>query len=178
MSEALLGEGTLSVGDAPTEPDLEDAFDAWVAPHLPVLSALAIHQVGAAAADDVVQETLLRAWQRRETFDPARGSPRAWLVGVLIDRSRRHRVRVRPFSRAMPAGNPEPQASDATSRLDVERAVRRLPARQRQTVVLHYLADLPVAEVAGLLRITEGAVKAQLHDARAKLRLLLENTDD
>lgn len=165
------------VSRAPAQPGSEDDFDAWVAPHLRVLSALAVHEVGTDAAEDVVQETLLRAWQRRETYDAARGSARAWLVGVLLDRCRRHRVRFRPFARTMPGDSPAP-TSDAMNRLDVEHAVRQLPARQRHVVVLHYLADLPVAEVAGLLRVTEGAVKAQLHDARAKLRLLLENHDD
>jgi len=176
VGELQTREALLPASDTPIEAPHDD-FDTWVAPHLPVLSALAAHEVGRAAADDVVQETLLRAWQRRETYDPARGSAKVWLVGVLLDRSRRHRMRRRRVPDDLPS-EPTAQAPDAADRMDVERAVRQLPARQRQAVVLHYLADLPVAEVATLLHVTEGAVKAQLYDARAKLRHLLERDDD
>ena len=154
-----------------------DEFGAWVAPHLPALAALAVHQVGADAAEDVVQETLVRAWRRRETYDPMRGTPRAWLVGVLLDRARRHRVR-RPRPTQVIQDDPEQLSPDTATRIDVERAVGQLPPRQRQLVALHYLADLPVADVAAVLGLSEGAVKAQLHEARGKLRRLLETNDD
>jgi len=155
-----------------------DEFGAWVAPHLPALTALAVHQVGADAAEDVVQETLVRAWRRRETYDPMRGTPRAWLVGVLLDRARRHRVRRPRPTQMIEDDHEQPPPPDTATRIDVERAVGQLPARQRQLVALHYLADLPVADVAALLGLSEGAVKAQLHDARGKLRRLLETNDD
>jgi RNA polymerase sigma-70 factor (ECF subfamily) len=154
-----------------------DEFGAWVAPHLPALTALAVHQVGADSAEDVVQETLVRAWRRRETYDPTRGTPRAWLVGVLLDRARRHRVR-RPRPTQVIERDPAQSPPDTATRIDVERAVDQLPRRQRQLVALHYLADLPITDVASVLGVSEGAVKAQLHDARGKLRRLLETDDD
>jgi RNA polymerase sigma-70 factor (ECF subfamily) len=58
--------------------------------------------------------------------------------------------------------------------LDVLTALRSLPERQRQAVVLHYLLDCPVATVADLMSVSEGAVKAHLFKARATLRTLLE----
>lgn len=62
-----------------------------------------------------------------------------------------------------------------TDRIDVERAVARLPRRQRQVITLHYLADLPVAEVAAVLGIGESSVKTHLGAGRSALRSLLEN---
>ena len=157
---------------AESVPDSSDGFAAWVRPHLAVLRALADRQVGPSSGSDVVQEALLRAWRRRSTFSPERGTPRAWLVGILLDQARRHRLR--SLRRPDPLPLAERTAS-ATERIDVERAVARLPRRQRQVVTLHYLADLSVSEVAAVLGIGESSVKTHLGAARSALRALLES---
>lgn len=152
-------------------PGSSDDFAEWVTPHLPVLRALADRQVGPAAGADIVQEALLRAWRRRATFDPGRGTARGWLVGILLDQARRHRLR---RSRPMRRLDQTDTAAPDTDRIDIERAVARLPRRQRQAITLHYLADLSVAEVAGVLGIAESSVKTHLGAARAALRERLE----
>jgi RNA polymerase sigma-70 factor (ECF subfamily) len=152
-------------------PDTADGFATWVQPHLSVLRVLADRQVGTAAGADVLQEALLRAWQRRGTFDPDRGTVRAWLVAILLDRARRHRLRrPLPYPRVAAAVVEAPHAD----RIDVERAVARLPRRQRQVITLHYLADLSVAEVAGVLGVSESSVKTHLGAARSAMRAWLE----
>ncbi len=154
--------------------DDHENFASWVAPHLGSLRALAAREVDASAADDVVQEALVRAWQRRSTYNADRGSTRAWLVGILLDRARRHRVRRPKPVPHLPDVDTQPGVASA-QRLDVEAAVRQLPPRQRQIVTLHYLADLPVTEVGALLGVSAGAIKAQLSDARARLRQIMED---
>ncbi|MTD12814.1 sigma-70 family RNA polymerase sigma factor [Nakamurella sp. YIM 132087] len=147
-------------------------FDAWVAPHLAVLSAIAVREVGEHDADDLVQETLLRGWQQQDKFDSARGSSRAFLASILYDRARRHRTRRRP--------DPELEVTHVgpvdPEHLDLERAVGTLPRRQRQVVTLHYMAGLPIAEIAVALSISVGSVKSHLFDARTALRTALEET--
>ena len=64
------------------------------------------------------------------------------------------------------------------SLLDLRREVQQLPPRMRAAVCLHYLADLSTAEVAAALGISVGTVKSSLHDARRRLRVSLEVTDD
>lgn len=111
----------------------EAGFDDWVAPHLGVLRALAVREVGANDADDVVQDVLIRAWRRRRTYRAERGTARAWLVGVLFDQVRRRRVRARSFPRPSGAEGGEVGVESAVgSRLDVENAVMALPRRQRR----------------------------------------------
>ncbi|WP_196073414.1 RNA polymerase sigma factor [Nakamurella alba] len=156
--------------------ELPGSFAAWVTPHLTVLAALGRRVVAAGDAEDVVQEALLRAWRRRSTFDPARGSARAWLVAILLDRARRHRVRSRPDQPFAGEEWTSPHENIAAG-MDVGRAVDTLPLRQRQVVVLYYLVDLPVAEIAEVLGIGEGSVKSHLRDARAGLRTRLGTPD-
>jgi len=171
-------------------PDDAQGFASWVGPHLTVLNAVAGRLVSPAAdADDVVQEALIRAWRRRSTFDADRGTARAWLLAILVDRARRHRVRGRvvelscgvddadSFARpdSIDLGT-DPGRGIEVMRLDVERAVVSLPRRQREVITLHYLADLPVADVAVVLGISVGSVKSHLFDARAALRSRLEES--
>jgi RNA polymerase sigma-70 factor (ECF subfamily) len=156
--------------DAAT-PTYADDFAVWVSPHLPVLMALAMQEVGPTHADDVVQETLLRAWQRRDTYRAERGSVRAWLIAVLRDRSRRHRVRTR---RPVPIDPPASVSAIDSQHVDLERAIASLPRRQREVVTLHYLADLPVSDIAVLLGVSAGSVKSYLHEARTALQQALE----
>ncbi len=182
MGEGVMAEEAGAVAARPAPPSA-DAFAAWVAPHVGLLTLLAERQVGRTDRDDVVQEALVRAWRRRHTFDPARGEPRSWLCAVLLDQCRRHRMRHPWLDRMRADRLPDRTAPGADpvdgGRIDVERAVARLPRRQRQVVVLHYLADLPVADVATALGIAQGSVKSHLHDARAALRTVLsEGTDD
>jgi RNA polymerase sigma-70 factor, ECF subfamily len=160
-------------GVADAVPDDAVGFAAWVGPHLAVMTACAAQQVGRSDADDVVQEALVRAWRRRSTFDSAKGSVRAWLLAVLYDQSRRHRVRGRRRSDDIERPLPVEQSVE---RVDIDRAVARLPRRQREVIVLYYLADLAVHEVATVLGISPGTVKSELSDARDRLRAELEES--
>jgi RNA polymerase sigma-70 factor (ECF subfamily) len=145
-------------------------FARWVEPHLTAMARYAARQVGPADRDDVVQEALIRAWQRWSTYDAARGAPVAWLLGILADRCRRHRTR-QPAGRVVELvdhGVP-PETHD----LDLLRAVDGLSRRQRQAVDLHYFVGLDVATVADVMGCAPGTVKATLSQARARLRELL-----
>jgi RNA polymerase sigma-70 factor (ECF subfamily) len=152
--------------------DASEAFDVFVTPHLPILRAIAAREVGVSDADDVVQEALLRAWRRWETFDPERGTAKSWLSAVVLDQVRqRHRRGLRRHLRPS-VGEVRSLVVEGPSgtRVDVERAIVHLPRRQRQVIVLHYLAELTIDEVAAVLRISAGSVKRHLFDARSKLR--------
>ena len=67
---------------------------------------------------------------------------------------------------------------DLDTRMDLDRAVRRLPERQRLVVTLYYVVDLTVADIAQVLGIKPGSVKSALFDARHQLRLTMGDTGD
>jgi hypothetical protein len=77
----------------PSAPTGADTFPGSTSPHQAVLLAVAAREVGRDDADDLVQETLLRVWRRRTTYRPDLGTPRAWLIGILLDRSPARRAR-------------------------------------------------------------------------------------
>jgi RNA polymerase sigma factor (sigma-70 family) len=160
-----VGEGTARDSDAPE-------FAAWVYPHLPAMTRLAARLVATADQDDVVQESLLRAWRRRSTYDPAKGTALGWLLAIVGDQARRRRVRSRQPS--FPLDEASGAVLDHARDLDLERAIARLSTRQRLAVDLHYFVGLDVVTCAETMGCAEGTVKATLHQARARLRVLLD----
>jgi RNA polymerase sigma factor (sigma-70 family) len=156
------------------EPDAYE-FAAWVEPHLPAMARLAARFVPPGDRDDVVQEALLRAWRRWETYDARRGTPLAWLLAIVADRARRHQRRSASAHRALidVPENVENDVTDDMRDLDLERALGSLSRRQRMAVNLYYFVDLDVGTTAQVMGCAPGTVTATLHHARERLRELL-----
>src|SRR6266545_2824594 len=108
-------------------------------------------------AEDLVQETLLRAWQHPEALDPDRGSVRAWLFttarNLAIDSWRRRSARVGEV---------------------VTEALGRLSAVHREVLVECFYQGRSVAEASARLGVPPGTVKSRTHYALRSLRLVLE----
>ena len=150
-------------------------------------------------AEDVVQETMLRAWKARERYDPARASVRTWLYRIatnacltaLEGRGRR------PLPSGLGTPTDDPVGAALTpaldipwlepfpdARFDVEAradlrlawvaAVQNLPARQRAVLVLREVLDFSAAEVAEQLGTTVAAVNSALQRARVTVREVTE----
>ena len=92
------------------------------------------------------------------------------------DRWRRERREPR-WEPDLDSSTPDPSGGVATA-VSVRDAITTLPARQREAVVLRYLADLPLADVAEAMGCAVGTVKATLHQALRSLRVELEEDDD
>ena len=152
-------------------PNTAEAFAEWVRPHLPAMARLAARLAPSAERDDVVQEAMIRAWRKRDQFDPRRGTPGAWLLAITADQARQARRRQRPIGQIadLPA-----RVRSADDVVDVEHAIADLPPRQRLAIDCFYFAGLSVAETAAVMHCAEGTVKSTLSDARQRLRPLLE----
>jgi RNA polymerase sigma-70 factor (ECF subfamily) len=122
-------------------------------------------------AEDLAQEAFLRAhrdWSRVEGM----ASPGGWVrrVALNLARSRWRRLRVEAMAKLRV--DSDAQASDVDIDPGSEEfweEVRRLPQRQAQTIALRYVEDLQVAEIAKVLGVAEGTVKALLHQGRERL---------
>ena len=126
-------------------------------------------------AEDAVAEAFARAVSRRRTFERL-DNPEAWLrtvaVNLVRSRYRRRAVGERLLGRtATPDLAHRPDLSEDPIALVA--ALRGLPNHQRETLALHYLADLSVADVAQTLGVPVGTVKARLSRGRAALATAL-----
>jgi RNA polymerase sigma-70 factor (ECF subfamily) len=133
-----------------------------------------------ARAQDVVQETLLRAWQHPEVVGDNERSARAWLFTVarnmIIDESRSARFR-RELSTPDDVGAFEGACPDevdaALNRLLIGDALARLTPEHREVVRRSYYQGWTTAQIAADLGIADGTVKSRLHYALRALRLAL-----
>ena len=131
------------------------------------------------AAEDAVQEALVRAWQREDHGAPIE-TLEAWVATVALNLSRsgirRAIAERRARHRAEPGATVTAPAASSDA-VDLERALARLPRRQRETAVLRYLLEMDTKEVAAVLKVSEGTVKSQLARARASLAADLSVAD-
>jgi RNA polymerase sigma-70 factor (ECF subfamily) len=129
-----------------------------------------------AAAEDAVQEALARCWERSSRGE-AIDSPEAWMTTVALNLARSRLRRLRAERRASARIAPREARAPAADVADLRRALARLPAREREAVVLHYYLDLSVAEVAAVQRVADGTVKTALHRARRALARALADEE-
>ena len=141
--------------------------------HAAVLWRYAVRLTGdRARAEDVVQETLLRAWQHPEVVGDSERSARAWLFTVarnmIIDETRSARFRRARATRRSSCCNA------ALDRLLVGDAIAQLSDEHRAVIRRSYYLGWTTSQIAADLEIAEGTVKSRLHYAVRALRLTMQ----
>jgi RNA polymerase sigma-70 factor (ECF subfamily) len=125
-------------------------------------------------ATECVQEAFARAWANRRKLNRL-DHPEAWVRvtahRLAISRWRRRKRSERSPDRAV--SGPGHSAEVDESHVALVAALRQLPAAQREALVLHHIADLPVHQVAAEVGVPEGTIKARLSRGRTALAALL-----
>ncbi|WDZ85063.1 SigE family RNA polymerase sigma factor [Micromonospora cathayae] len=151
----------------------EQEYTEYVTARLPALHRLAYALCGNAdEADDLVQEAVTRLYQRWARVSRAErvdAYVRTVVVRLFIDGRRRGWWRVR-LSAAPPDPPPVPADPGVEDRTVLRTALGRVPPRQRAVLVLRFLHDLPVEEVAEILGCSSGTVKSQTAHGLAAMR--------
>jgi RNA polymerase sigma-70 factor (sigma-E family) len=153
------------------------SFDQYVLARGPWLERVAFMLSGDAhLAEDLVQQTLLRAYRRWPKVAEA-DQPDAYVRRILINQFRSHQRR-RPWVEVASSHAPMPEIPQKRheaidEHLWLHDALGQLPPRTRAVVVLRYLEDLDVAEVAELLNVTPSSVRATASRALTRLQTLL-----
>lgn len=167
-------------GEQPTLTD-EEAFQRYVLPEVEVLLRVALSTTrNAADAEDLVQETMLRAFRAISGFDGRH--PRAWLLTILrnahVNRHRRRRPELLRDADAgtvllesqAPSDSAEEVAMGGTFHHAVEEALAKLPYRYRSVIELVDIEGLSYRDAAEALQIPVGTVMSRLHRARRRIR--------
>lgn len=126
------------------------------------------------AADDLVQDTLERAWQKLDGWRPG-SDMRPWLFAIMhnlhVDQHRKGALETVELEAAHTMAMAQPD--DAGLVLDLESALGRLPPEQREVLLLVALEEMRYEDVAIALGIPVGTVMSRLARGRERLRLLL-----
>ncbi|MEF2978007.1 RNA polymerase sigma factor [Subtercola sp. YIM 133946] len=160
------------------------AFGQLYERHARAVHRYASRRVGPDAADDVMSETFLVAFDRRRRFDPVWADARPWLLGIATNLLKAHRrVEARLWNatlaeaaRDVVDGGEHP-VGRSDDRMDAARAVEalvpaltRMRAGDRDALLLHAWGDLDYAQIAQALGVPIGTVRSRLNRARLQLR--------
>ena len=165
----------------------QDAFEQLYRAQAGRLYTLIVRMVGSAeTAEDVLQEVFLTAYRKIGSFRGA-SSLGTWMYRMAVNhcldylRGRQSKMArttdsIEDDGMAEPIA-PAPLVASTINRLDLERAIAKLPVGCRTAFVLHDVEGFEHQEVATMLGISEGTSKSQVHKARVKLRGMLSRGD-
>lgn len=136
---------------------------------------------GTGDADDLVQDTLERAWSRSALWSGV-ADMRAWVFSIMhnlhVDRVRAPKLDTVALDDGTPEVPVAPAQGERLAVLDLQSALDRLPLEQKQVVLLVALEDMAYADIASTLGIPVGTVMSRLSRGRERLRALLEGRGD
>jgi RNA polymerase sigma-70 factor (ECF subfamily) len=167
-SLVLQGEGVVAMsgtGEVGATADFETVYREE---RVNIYRAVLVMTGDPSLAEDSVQEAFARAlvrWRRLGSKEWVGG----WIARTAINSAKR-RLRKPPYI----VSSSEPAEASNEAVVDVRRVLGQLPERQRHAVVLYYIADLSLVDVATAMRCSPGTVKAHLSQARSRLRQALE----
>ncbi len=126
-------------------------------------------------AEDVTSTTVERALRYRSSYDPKKGKPQSWLIGIARSCVDDHlRGRSLAAGEMVERAGPDELEGGAVLRLSLDAAVAALDDLDRELIGLRYGADLSTRQIGKLLSMKPGTVDVALHRARERLRAQLE----
>jgi RNA polymerase sigma-70 factor (ECF subfamily) len=139
-----------------------------------VYSYVAYRIGGGADAEDVTSEVMLRAVRYRTSYDPSKGKPLTWVLGIARTCVDDHLASRPPLPNDQPdVVAPGELETEAMDRMAVGGAVARLDERDRELIALRYGADLSTQQISEILGLSRNAVDVALHRTRDRLSVEL-----
>jgi RNA polymerase sigma-70 factor (ECF subfamily) len=160
-------------------PDEDAIFKSQLIQLIPHLRAFALSLTNRPEGEDLAQETMLRAWKARDSYQPGTNL-KAWLFTILRNQHMsggRRAWRTRPLDPEVAentlVANDDPSAREDL--VDLRNAIQRLNFEQRQALMLVGAAGLSYTEAAAICDCAEGTIKSRVSRARAQLAAILDS---
>lgn len=176
-----------------TGAEKRELFEAEALPHLDTVYAMAVRLVhNADDANDLLQETVLRAWRFFDQFQPGTNC-RAWLLTILFNNFRNgyrrtsreqpasatadfdHRLEAASLSDQRQEGNPETAVSARSMDREVESAFNSMPDEFRSALLLIDVQELSYREASQVLEVPVGTIKSRVSRGRTLMRQALQS---
>ncbi|MBX7221945.1 MAG: RNA polymerase sigma factor [Blastocatellia bacterium] len=155
-------------------------FESQVFSHTPALLRTAVRMCGnAAEAEDIVQDTLLRAWKYWDRFEPGTNC-RAWLFRIMINVIHRRREGLEAVAPHLSMSEPEmTNVLRFESKIEMDEngtaaALAKLPSEYREVLMLVLVEEFSYKEASAMLNIPMGTVMSRLHRARQMMMKFLK----
>ncbi len=133
-------------------------------------------------AEEIVAETLVRAWRHYDQYDPGRGSERSWIFGIArnsaTDLYRKSKRRLRVVGDGEVAELGAEDGTEAMADISLVRdALRRLSPHHRDVIVAAFFEGMTTSEISRRLGVPEGTVKSRMYYGMRALRAVLEEEE-
>lgn len=183
--DATAADDAVVIGLSRAEPA---QFSELFRRHAPEIQRYVVRRLGTSEADDIVAETFLAAFRQRDSYDLARPDARPWLYGIASNLiSRHHRAETRNY-RLLARTGADPVLAPFTDQVDsavsagaarrrLAAALARLPASQRDALLLVVWSELTYEQAATALGLPTGTVRSRVSRARGRLRRALADID-
>jgi len=165
----------MSINQLNSRQDLEDLFK-WL--NEPLYKYVYIRcGYNRELAEDITQDIFVKAWEKRTTFNPSKSTLKNWIYVIarnyLIDTYRKKKISVKSFDEDIYVKDLNISVEDEGAVSDILRNLDRLKEKEKEVIVLRYVQDLEIEEIAKILGKSKNTTKVMIHRAIKKLKYIM-----
>ena len=165
----------MSINQLNSRQDLEDLFK-WL--NEPLYKYVYIRcGYNRELAEDITQDIFVKAWEKRSTFNPSKSTLKNWIYVIarnhLIDTYRKKKISVKSFDEDIYVKDLNISVEDEAVVSDILRNLDRLKEKEKEVIVLRYVQDLEIEDIAKILGKSKNTTKVMIHRAIKKLKYIM-----
>ena len=165
----------MSINQLNSRQDLEDLFK-WL--NEPLYKYVYIRcGYNRELAEDITQDIFVKAWEKRNTFNPSKSTLKNWIYVIarnhLIDTYRKKKISVKSFDEDIYVKDLNISVEDEAVVSDILRNLDRLKEKEKEVIVLRYVQDLEIEDIAKILGKSKNTTKVMIHRAIKKLKYIM-----
>jgi len=165
----------MSINQLNSRQDLEDLFK-WL--NEPLYKYVYIRcGYNRELAEDITQDIFVKAWEKRSTFNPSKSTLKNWIYVIarnhLIDTYRKKKISVKSFDEDIYVKDLNISVEDEAVVSDILKNLDRLKEKEKEVIVLRYVQDLEIEDIAKILGKSKNTTKVMIHRAIKKLKYIM-----